>query len=349
MNADKKSKHETRKSKFVSIPGHRASSFVFRVSTLLSVLICIYLWLMPPACAQEGAEEIVANLSAGRVVIFVARDAILVAAHSQPAEPDARPPVVVQLSQHRIAILLGATEWVQPGSGRAAVRLERELPKHMGAASGPPKLAQAGESGDIEALGMALLEPLRRVAQRIHGKLGLAANEPLVEMIVVGYAENYGPEVWRMKYRIAQDPLRGDYWQTRILRPSYEQLYPPEKGQPRTLVEVRYPGDAGPSLKDLFAGNDPRIVRIGASSTQAALAAEKLSKGESNKANSADALLWLRPAMNVITPQDAEQMIAVVAERSGFEWVLAPRERPERAEEKPAKAREPGAPTLRKP
>jgi hypothetical protein len=209
-------------------------------------------------------------------------------------------------------------------------------------------LAQ-GESGDIEALGMALLEPLRKVAQRVHGKLDLAPNEPLVEMIVVGYAENYGPEVWRMKYRVAQDALRGDYWQTRILRPSYEQLYPPEKGQPRTLVEAHFPADKSPGLKDLFAGNDPQVVGIGASSTQAALAAEKLSKGESNKANSADALLWLRPAMNVISPPEAELMIAAIAEREGFDWVLAPRERPERAEEKPAKPREPGAPTLRKP
>jgi hypothetical protein len=324
------------------------SSFLFSVLSFLFVFLCVHLWLVLPAGAQGGTEEIVANVSAGRVVIFVAKDGILVAAHANPAEPDSRPPAVVQLGRYRVAILLGAVEWVQPATGRPPVRLDRELPKFLASASGAPKLAQSGESGDVETLGLGLLEPLRAVAGRMHAKLSLPQDEPLVAMLVVGYAEGYGPEVWLMKYRIAQDPLRGDYWHTRVLRPSYEQLYPPEKNQPRTLVEVRYPFDGEEAaLGQLAAQRDPRLVRIAGSSTQAARAAERLNKGEAHKAEAADALEWLRPALELLTPPQAAQFLGVINERGGLEWVLAPPRAAERAEEQ--KPREPGAPTLRKP
>jgi len=70
------------------------------------------------AHAQEAGQEIVANLSAGRVVIYVAKDGMVIAANESRLEADSRPPLVAQLSPKRIAILLGAAEWVLPGTGR---------------------------------------------------------------------------------------------------------------------------------------------------------------------------------------------------------------------------------------
>jgi len=65
-------------------------------------------------------------------------------------------------------------------------------------------------------------------------------------MVLIGYApNNYGPEVWTIEYRVQQEQVstRGEYWQTRILRPRFTQLYPPEKKKhaPRMIVEARYP------------------------------------------------------------------------------------------------------------
>jgi hypothetical protein len=320
--------------------------FPISVFLFLWAFIGVYLCKVRPAHAQEAKEEIVANVSAGRVVLFVAKDSILIAAHSNPEEPDSRPPAVLQIGRYRALILLGAVEWAQPFTGRPPVRLDEELPKFLAAGAGP-KLSQ-GETSDIEGLGLALLEPLRAAAGRVHARLELPADEPLVAMLVVGYTEGYGPEVWLLKYRITQDPLRGDYWQTRVLRPSYQQLYPPEKGQPRALVEVRYPFDsAGPGVGELLVQNDARITRIAASSVEAARAAERLHKGEAHKAASRDAMLWLRPALNAVTPPGAEQFLGAIGEKDGLAWVLPPPKPAPRAEEQ--KPREPGAPTLRKP
>ncbi len=60
-------------------------------------------------------------------------------------------------------------------------------------------------------------------------------------MLLADYVENYGPEIWSLKYRIQQDNLGNDYWETHILRPAYYQLYPPEKGSARTFMEAQYP------------------------------------------------------------------------------------------------------------
>ena len=57
---------------------------------------------------QESAEEIVANLCAGRVVIGVAKDGIVVATAENPIEPETRPPMIVPLSDERVAILFRA-------------------------------------------------------------------------------------------------------------------------------------------------------------------------------------------------------------------------------------------------
>jgi hypothetical protein len=190
---------------------------------------------------------------------------------------------------------------------------------------------------------------LRTVVPELTRKMDLRPDDPLVEMLLVGYEEGYGPEVWLLQYRLAQEPLRGDYWKSRILQPSYTQLYPPEKGQPRTLVEVRYPPeDRGPSLLELLQQSDARLTPLRTSNAQVARASEKLISGECNKALVDDAIVLLRATLDAIAPPNATQIVAVISERRGFEWILAP---PAALMKKPEEAKpgEPGAPTLRKP
>lgn len=348
MSTRTKAKIESRKSKLAHNWLSRGfSSFEFRISPFwaLSVFICACLWLALPVAAQQAEEEVVVNLATGRVVICVAKDGIVFATLENKAEAEARPPVVIPLSGRRVAILLGAVEWVAPVTARELARMDTALPRLVSSLGRPAKPGE-DQANDIEALGVALLEPLRAAAARLHRKIDLPEDEPLLELILVGYVEEYGPEVWTLRYRIAQDPLRGDYWQTRVLRPQYEQLYPPEKGQPRTLMEARYPPeDEAPALLDLFSQKDPRIERIRASSELFAKATQRLSAGESNKAPVDDVTGFVRAALGAITP-DALNGLAVIREQKGFEWILAPPEAPAKPVGIPRPA---GAPTLRKP
>ncbi len=332
------------------LPG-RGPIFGFRFSILASVLIGVHLWLIP-----VRAQEVVVNLSAGRVIVCVAKGGIVVATVGQKLEAESRPPMAVELSGRRVAVLLGATEWVSP-AGDPPVRMERELPRVGGALGAAGPRLQKEQASDLEALGLGLLEPLRSVAGQLHQNVGLKRDEPLVDVVLVGYLEGYGAEAWTLRYRAAQEPLRGEYWQTRVLRPLYTQLYPPEKDQPRTLMEVRYP-DAGdprgaaeervPLLLELLRGNDPRVAAARASDEKAAEAAEKILAGESHKAPLEGVVTLLRAALDATVPQDAVMSFGVIDERTGFSWILPPPAPVERAEEGDKK-RPPGAPTLRKP
>ena len=330
----------------------RFSIFVFRVSFfLLLAFLCGHPWFSPAVWAQETGQEVVANLATGRVVIYVAKDGIAIAANESRVEAETRPPLVALLSSKRIAILLGAAEWVHPSTGRPALRLDIELPRairNLVPSAAGPRLQQE-QATDLEPIGLALLEPLRTVVPDLTRKMNLREEDPLVEMLLVGYEEEYGPEVWLLKYYLVQEPLRGDYWKSRVTRPSFTQLYPPEKGQLHTLVEVRYPPeDAGPALLELLQQSDARLTPLRTSNAQVARAAEKLTRGESNKALLEDSLVFLRATLDAIAAPNSTQIVAMISERRGFEWVLAPPDAVmQKAEE--AKPREPGAPSLRKP
>ena len=325
------------------------SHFLFSIFYFLLPVICVHLWFPLLVLAQEGDPEIVANLSTGRALFCVTKDGIVLATvhtAASPADPDARPPAVVELPGGRIAILLGAVEWVLPGSGKDPVRLDLELPRLLaGSAAEPPKTADMDTATDIEAIGIRLLERLRGVATNLHSKIDMRPDEPLLELILVGHVPNYGPEVWRLSYRIAQDLLRGDFWRTRVLRPHIVQLYPPEKGQPRTLIEVAYPPDApGPALAELLTSDDPRLARIRSGDPAMARAIEKIATGESHKTDTAPATAFLRAALSAVVPQETGLVFGVLSERRSVDWALAPPE-PAQKVEQPS---EPGAPTLRK-
>jgi hypothetical protein len=315
------------------------------------VLICVHLWLLPSASAQE----VVVNLSAGRVVVCVARGGIVIATVHKRIEAESRPPVLAELTPRRVAVLLGATEWVSP-AGEPTVRMETEFPQVARAASGGgPTLGKAQEN-DLESVGLAMLEPLREAAQRLVQKVDIGRDEPLLEVLLVGFVADYGPEMWSLRYRIAQDPLRSEFWQTRVLRPFYEQLYPPVKGQPRTLLETRYPRLAGdaesalaePTLLALLQRNDPRLARVRNADARTSDAAVKILGGESHKAPLEGVTALLRGALEATLGEGETLALAVLDERSGLTWIVPQRIPVHRAEEE-KKERPAGAPTLRKP
>ncbi len=301
---------------------------------------------------EEQHDEVVAALAAGRVEIAVVKDAIFIGTVEDQIEPGTRPPAIVPIESRRAGVLLGAIDWSSPSAKVEWARLDKELPRMRSQqpSAGTPHLQQGEgeEATDIERIGQALLERLNEVAQNLHGKLDLAEDEPLAELLVADYVADYGPEVWRLSYRIRQQQERGDFWDTKVLRPRYAQLWPPEKGQPRTLLEVRYPAEGNtPSLLELLRHGDPQLNKIRLSNPEMAAAGDAFLHGESLKLISDGAFPFLRACLNTVTPSGAGQTIAAVGRDTGFRWILAPP--PEAKKPGEIKERPSGAPTLIKP
>jgi hypothetical protein len=306
------------------------------------------LFAIPELRAQETPreDEIVANLAGGRVIVHVARDIIVFAAIDQPIEAKAVPPRVVNLDTGHVGVLLGASEWQLPADPKP-VRLDRNI-QHVAAPD--LKYQQSGEAEpDLETIGVAFLEKLRPLVAQLHHKVEMPPDEPVLQIVVLGYApNNYGPEVWVIEYRMEQEQVatRGEYWQTRVLRPRFTQLYPPEKHAPRTPLESRYPPDRkGPTLLELIQGNDPRIARLRAGEPRFARVLEAIDKGQAQKAVGTDATDFLRAALPLIAP-NARFVLGTIEEQHGFEWIVPPDEPVEKAKED--KTRPPEAPSLRR-
>ncbi len=332
---------------------HRRESLSVTTIALLVVLAATGLSRVPALSAQQTSEtpreEIVANLAAGRVIIAVTKDSILVATIENPIEAQTRPPIPVQLSTERLAVTLGAMDWFSPSSHEELARLDTELP-HLRSRLTPsgPHLQQAeggSEASDIEAIGQGVMERLNEVARQLHNRIDQPTNEPLAELIVADYLTGYGAEVWQLTYDIEQEQQQGEYWDTRVLRPKYLQFWPPEKGQPHTLVEFAYPAEnAPPSLLDALRQKDPRVQSVIASDPAMAEVAARFAEGDSKKVRSQDGVQFLRAAVAAISPPNARQTFAVIGQESGFAWVLPPPPEPKRPglqkkeEERPADA-----------
>ena len=296
---------------------------------------------------QEREGEIVASLAGGRVIVHVAKDEVLFAAIDQPIETRSNPPRVMELDRTHIGVILGATEWQSPAEPKP-VRMDRDLPRIGG--KDPRYEAYAGEAEpDLETIGIGFLEKLRPLVARLHHKLDFPADLPLFEVVVIGYApSDYGPEVWTIEYNIEQEEIatRGDFWQTRILRPRFTQLYPPGKHEPRKLVETRYPTDAkGATLLDLIQGNDPRMARFRSNEPKFAKVMENIEKGQAQKAVAIDSADFLRAVLPLIAG-DARFVLGKMEEQRGFEWIVAPDEPVEKV--KRDKNQPPEAPSLRR-
>src|SRR5271167_4683181 len=138
---------------------HRTASDSYTGIALLLVLAIVFLLCPRPAAAQQvqdvPTEEIVVNFAAGRVVIAVVKDAILIGTIENQIEPQTHPPIPVQMNGKRAGVLLGAVDWFSPSSQLQIARLAIELPRLHGhfAVSGPHlnQAATTAEASDIEA------------------------------------------------------------------------------------------------------------------------------------------------------------------------------------------------------
>ena len=329
----------------------------FRRSILLIVAfvaVLAFLGARPRAAAQLQApeDEIVANLAGGRVIVHVARDGnIVFAAINQPVEAGGVPPRVLEVDSMHVAVLLGASEWRLPADPNP-VRLDRNFERVRGR---DPKYQYNTDEAepDLETIGVAVLEKLRPLTSQLHHKIDLPADEPLLEMVLIGYApNNYGPEVWTVEYRVQQEQVstRSEYWQTRILRPRFTQIYPPEKHAPRMIVEARYPADLkAPTLMALIQGNDPTIAQLRGSDARFAKVIDAVDKGQAQKAVPADAADFLRAVLPLIADKQTF-ILAKMEEQHGFDWIVPPDEPVERAKKSTEedKNRPPDAPSLRR-
>jgi len=316
------------------------------VSLSLLLLAWLALSKVSPAQDRDRADEIVANLAGGRVIVHVAKDKIVFAAIDQPVEPSSIPPRVLSIDRSHIGILLGASEWRSPADPKP-VRLDKDFPQLSGKdphyAVNPDEVAP-----DLDVIGVAFLERLRPLVSQLHHKIEFKPEEPIFEVVLIGYApDDYGPEIWTIEYRIQQEEIatRGDFWQTRILRPRFIQLYPPEKHAPKTLVEIRYPNTIqGPTLQQLIQGNDPELDNLSRGDPKFSKVMENIDRGQANKAIPEDATDFLRAALPLVS-EKAKFILGTVTER-GFDWVVPPDEPVEKAKED--KNKPPEAPTLRK-
>jgi hypothetical protein len=300
-----------------------------------------------PALAQE--DEIVANLAGGRVIIHVTSDAILFGAIDHPLEAKSVPPRVAAIGSSHVAIFFGASEWQIPAQPRP-IRLDRDIPDVRINATRVYRPEGSGEP-DLETIGVNFLEKLRPLVSQLHHKFDLKPDEPLVEIVLIGYApQAYGPEVWLLDYRAEQESIgsKDDYWQTRILRPRFTQLYPPEKHAAKTILELRFPSDLQEiPLTGLIQQNDPRIAQLRSSDARFSKVAEQIEHGQANKSITQDVADFLRAALPILAG-DAHFMEGELSESGGFEWLVPPEDAADKQQRAEDKDRPPDAPTLRR-
>jgi len=310
------------------------------------LLIAGMLLTATSAWAQE--DEIVANVSGGRVLVLVARDSIIFGAINQPLEAHGVPPRVATIDTRHIGIFFGAEEWQIPAQPRP-IRLDRGF-EQVGRPD--PRYQQPADSeSDLELVGETFLEKLRPLASQLHHKIDLKPDEPLLEIILIGYApKDYGPEVWLIEYRVEQESLgsQADYLQTRPLRPRFTQLYPPEKHEAHTLIEARFPADSPEvPLMGLIQQNDPRIARLKSSEQRFAKVIELIERGQAQKADSKDSADFMRMVLPLLAG-GADFFEGTMGENSRFEWIVPPEEPVEKEQQVEDKNRPPEAPTLRR-
>jgi hypothetical protein len=300
--------------------------------------------------SQQTVEEVVVNQAAGRVVIAVVKGAILIGTTENLIEPGTRPPIPVELSSMRAGVILGADQWASPSLQKDLGLLHQELPEIRSAlGTDAPRLSVGvanTEASDIEAIGKPLRDRLGELAAEIHGSLDWPSSDPVLQLVLADYVEGYGPEVWQISYSMDQEQQQGDYWVTNIGEPVYLQIWPPEKGQPHTLMEFDYPQkNAPPSLLDLLRQKDPRLAGLEQGDPKTADTASKFLSGDSMKIAAGDATQFLRAALGAVTPADVPQTMAIIHQETGFDWILKPPAEPKR----PQTGRPAGAPSLAHP
>jgi hypothetical protein len=319
--------------------------------------------LLPALAAAQSLQredEIVASLAGGRVIVQVAKDNVIVfAAINQPVEKNSVPPRLLQLDAAHVGVLLGASEWQIP-SAPDSVRLDRNYQSIVQSTNNQHYSLYPGqEAPDLETIGVAFLEKLRPLVAQLHHKLDFGSDDTLFELVILGFGPDYGPEVWQVEYRIEQQQVaaRGEYWQTRILRPRFTQLYPPEGGKkaPHTLVEARYPPESADSPAPKTANNEPPLIaliqagdsaltRLRSGDPKFAKVMDAIDHGQAQKASATDSADFLRAALPLIAGGN-KFFLGTMEEQHGFDWIVPPDEPVEKTDDK---TRPPNAPSLRR-
>jgi hypothetical protein len=296
---------------------------------------------------QNREDEIVASLAGGRVIVHVAKDdTIVFGVIDHPVEAGSVPPRVMNLDGQHIAVLFGASEWKVPAEP-LPTRLDQDFQR---VGRGDPRFRQDASAGDpdLEMIGVGFLEKLRPLVAQLHLKLDLSADEPIFEFVLIGHApDNYGPEVWTVEFRAKQEqvPAREEYWQTRILRPRFTQLYPPDKHEAHTIVEAHYPSSLDePPLARLIEANDPLIASLRSGDARFAKLEDVVNRGEAQKVERKDVTEFMRAVIPLMAGK-SHYFIGTLNERDGLEWIVQPSEPIQKA--KQDKNRPPDAPTLR--
>lgn len=334
----------------MSLFGQKRARAIAAFVALLAA-ICLCAASGSNAQTQDHEDEIIANLAGGRVIVHVTRDDVIVfAAIDQPVETGSVPPRVMDLDGTHVGVLLGASEWRLPADPKP-VRLDRSF--HRIGARDPHAATDPSQAEpDLETIGVAFLEELRPLVSQLHHKIDIGPDEPLFQVVIIGFApKDYGPEVWTVEYRVQQEQVgaREEYWQTRILRPRFTQLYPPEKHAPRTIVENRYPADLkGPTVMELIQGNDPRIAKLRGGEPRFAKVLDAVDRGQAQKAAPADSSDFLRALLPIVAG-NSSFLMATMEREHGMTWVVTPSEPVEKAKvDKEDKDRPPEAPSLRR-
>jgi hypothetical protein len=333
-----------------------------RAPTLLAFAALLALFPLPVSAQQTDetpSEELVVNFAAGRVIVAVVKDAIVIATVENPIEPHTLPPIPIELYGRHAGIVLGAVEWLSPASQLEIARLDKELPRLRGHFIDPnPHLEHvepSAEATDVEAIGQALMQRLKEVVGNLHAKLDWPPDEPVVQLLLINYIEGYGGDVWLATFTLNQEMQRIDYYDTRISHPHFTQFWPPEKGQPHTLLEFQYPPENPlPNLLDLLRQKDPRLEKLCDSDKKMRDVADHLLEGQSGKILAVDVTQFLRAALGILAPPNARETMADISIENGFEWILRPPPEPNRPTipaptATPEKERPPDAPTLVKP
>jgi len=301
------------------------------------------------ATAQDKDDEIVATLTGGRVIVHATRESVSFIAIDEPIEAGSPPPRVMSLDSRHVAVLLGSSEWRIPADP-TPIRLDKDY-KRVGGIDPRYQGTYNGEAEpDLETMGVSFLEKLSPLAARLHHKLDFPPDQPLFELVMIGFGpQDYGPEVWTVEFRMTQTIVasRGEYWQTRVLRPRFTQIYPPEKKAPRKLVETCYPGECkGPTLQQLLEGNEPTLEKLARSDPKFFKAVDLISKGQAQKALAPHTAAFLRAAVPLLYT-GKRFVMGTFEEEHGFDWVVPPDEPVEKAK-KDEKDRPPEAPSLRR-
>jgi hypothetical protein len=119
-------------------------------------------------------------------------------------------------------------------------------------------------------------------------------------------------------------------------------------------MEVRFPpenrANGEPELLDLLQQNDSRLTKFRAANEIQAKSMTFAVEGQSQKADAASVVNFLKAALPTITPPETKLTMAKVDYDAGFQWILAPPKPPapppgETPQEKTPE--EPERPTLR--